>query len=94
MSKKSPEELFAIAKELKVKKPESIAKDELIYVILDEQAIQSNESPRPKKIRTKAKKVEKIDVEKIEAKPAESSPKRSTKVKTEPQAVKTEVVAT
>ena len=43
---KSPEELVAIAKELKVKKPESIAKEDLIYVILDEQAIQSREDPR------------------------------------------------
>ncbi|MFA5325074.1 MAG: Rho termination factor N-terminal domain-containing protein, partial [Bacteroidales bacterium] len=38
LSKKSPEDLFAIAKDLNIKKPESISKDELIYVILDEQA--------------------------------------------------------
>ncbi|MBQ7221973.1 MAG: transcription termination factor Rho [Bacteroidales bacterium] len=63
LSKKSQEELFAIAKELKIKKPEAISKDELVYVILDEQAIQSNENPHKKKQRTRiAAKAEKIDL--------------------------------
>ncbi|MDD2293594.1 MAG: transcription termination factor Rho [Bacteroidales bacterium] len=57
LSKKSPDELFAIAKDLNVKKPESISKEDLIYVILDEQAIQSKEPPRPKRPRQKIKKV-------------------------------------
>ncbi len=61
LSKKSPEDLYAIAKELNVKKPESISKEDLIYVILDEQAIQSKESPRPKRPRQKIKKVVKND---------------------------------
>lgn len=56
LNKKSPEELYSIAKELNVKKPESIAKEDLIYVILDEQAIQSKENPRPKRPRMVAKK--------------------------------------
>ena len=45
LSSKSQEELVAIAKELKVRKPESLSKDDLVYAILDEQAIQSKESP-------------------------------------------------
>ena len=51
LSAKSQEDLYAIAKELNIKKPENIKKDDLIYVILDEQAIQSNESPKPRKAR-------------------------------------------
>ena len=51
MSAKSQEDLYAIAKELNIKKPENIKKEDLIYVILDEQAIQSNESPKPRKAR-------------------------------------------
>ena len=45
LSNKSQEDLVAIAKELNVRKPESLSKDDLIYAILDEQAIQSKESP-------------------------------------------------
>ena len=51
LSAKSQDDLYAIAKELNIKKPENIAKEDLIYVILDEQAIQSNESPKPRKAR-------------------------------------------
>ncbi|MBO4765433.1 MAG: transcription termination factor Rho [Bacteroidales bacterium] len=51
LSAKSQEDLYAIAKELNIKKPENIKKEDLIYVILDEQAIQSNESPKPRKAR-------------------------------------------
>ena len=39
---KSREELIEIAKKLKVKKPESISDKDLVYVILDEQAIQAD----------------------------------------------------
>ena len=52
LSKKSQEDLIAIAKGLNVKKPESISKEDLVYVILDEQAVQSKEMP-PKKGRKK-----------------------------------------
>ena len=45
LSSKSQEELVAIAKELNVRKPESLDKEALVYAILDEQAIQSKESP-------------------------------------------------
>jgi transcription termination factor Rho len=51
LSAKSQDDLYAIAKELNIKKPENIKKEDLIYVILDEQAIQSNESPKPRKAR-------------------------------------------
>lgn len=49
------EDLVAIAKGLNVKKPESLSKEDLIYVILDEQAVQSNEMP-PKKTRKRINK--------------------------------------
>ena len=45
LSGKSLEDLVAIAKELNVRKPASLSKDDLVYAILDEQAIQSKESP-------------------------------------------------
>ena len=45
LNSKSQEELVVIAKELKVRKPESLSKEDLVYAILDEQAIQSKESP-------------------------------------------------
>ncbi len=55
LSKKSQEDLYAIAKELNIAKPQSIAPGDLIYTILDEQAIQSRENPRPKKQRQRIK---------------------------------------
>ena len=58
LSKKSPEDLLAIAKELGIKKPESIATGDLIYSILDEQAIQSKEVPRAKSSRPGTKKIQ------------------------------------
>ena len=45
LSNKSQDDLVAIAKELKVRKPESLDKESLVYAILDEQAIQSKETP-------------------------------------------------
>jgi len=41
LSKKLLPELKDIAKELKIKKPESLKKQDLIYKILDQQAIES-----------------------------------------------------
>lgn len=55
LSKKNQEDLIAIAKELSVKKPESIDKEALIYAILDEQAIQSRENPAKKTRKRTAK---------------------------------------
>jgi transcription termination factor Rho len=46
LSKKSQEDLIAIAEQLKIAKARSISRDELIYIILDEQAIQGKGSPR------------------------------------------------
>ncbi|HIZ86431.1 MAG TPA: transcription termination factor Rho, partial [Candidatus Coprenecus stercoravium] len=48
---KSLEELNAIAKELGIRKAESLSKDDLVYKILDEQAVQSKEVPRLRKRR-------------------------------------------
>ena len=64
LSAKSQEDLYAIAKELNIKKPENIKKEDLIYVILDEQAIQSNESPKPRKARPR---IAKPTVQKVAA---------------------------
>ena len=73
LSAKSQEDLYAIAKELNIKKPENIKKEDLIYVILDEQAIQSNESPKPRKARPR---IAKPAVQKVAASaPAEPAVK-------------------
>lgn len=50
---KSLEELNAIAKELGIKKAESMSKEDLVYRILDEQAVQSDEVPRLKRRRSR-----------------------------------------
>lgn len=72
LSSKSQEDLIAIAKELKIKKPESIKAEELIYVILDEQAVQTNERPA-RKPKTK-KKVVKSSAESESATDAAPAP--------------------
>ena len=68
LNSKSQEDLVAIAKELKVRKPESLDKDTLIYAILDEQAIQSKESPAKRQRKKAPKKNE--PKEKAAAEPA------------------------
>ena len=68
LSKKSQNDLVAIAKELNVRKPESLDKDTLVYAILDEQAIQSKESPGKKQRKTTKKKSE------VKEKPAAAEP--------------------
>ena len=59
---KTKEDLIALAQELKVHKPESLDKDDLLYAILDEQAIQSKETPK-KKQSSRKKKAENKDNE-------------------------------
>ena len=81
LSAKSQDDLYAIAKELKIKKPESIKKEDLIYVILDEQAIQSNESPKPKKTRPRIAK----PTQKAEEKSSEAAPEAKAQADAEPQ---------
>ncbi len=49
LNAKSQDDLFVIAKDLSIKKVESFSKEDLIYKILDEQAVQSKESPRSKR---------------------------------------------
>ncbi|MBR5018107.1 MAG: Rho termination factor N-terminal domain-containing protein, partial [Bacteroidales bacterium] len=71
LNSKRQEELVAIAKELNVRKPESLDKDTLIYAILDEQAIQSKESPaKRQRKKAAAKKNEAKEKEKPAAEPA------------------------
>ena len=78
LSNKSLEELYTIAENLNVKKVKSFTKDELVYKILDEQAIQGVNKPIQKKkrdriVNPKLAKVEvSTDVEKVEAAPAKS----------------------
>ncbi len=78
LSGKSQEDLVAIAKELNVRKPASLSKDDLVYAILDEQAIQSKESPvkqrqQRKKGGKKAETAEKATAP-APAAPAENTP--------------------
>ena len=73
--------MIEIAKKLKVKKPESISEKDLVYVILDEQAIQSSEPI--KRTRTAAKKSSAKGEEAAKA-DAEAKPKtRKRTVKTD-----------
>ena len=51
LSSKSLEELFVIAENLNIKRVKSYTKDELVYKILDEQAIQGVNKPIQKKKR-------------------------------------------
>ena len=68
LNSKSQDDLVAIAKELKIRKPESLNKEDLVYAILDEQAIQSNESPGAAK-----KQQRKTTRKKKEAQPKENA---------------------
>lgn len=53
LNTKSQEDLFVIAKELNIKKAESFSKEDLIYKVLDEQAVQSKENPRASRMRAR-----------------------------------------
>ena len=85
LSNKSHEELIAIAKELKVRKPESLDKESLVYAILDEQAIQSKESPVKQRTPRKrgAKKSEKNDKAEAQELPAEAEKEKADQKQTE-----------
>ena len=48
---KSIEELNTIAQELKIRKADSMSKEDLVYKILDEQAVQTKEVPKLRKRR-------------------------------------------
>ena len=54
LHEKSFEELSSIAQELGIRKADSMSKEDLIYKILDEQAVQSKESPKLRKRRKSA----------------------------------------
>ena len=49
LNKKLVSELREIAKELKIKKVDSLRKQDLVYQILDQQAIQAADQPQPKR---------------------------------------------
>ena len=57
LNDKNLSELQVIAKELGIKKADSYKKEDLVYKILDEQAIVDHNLPRKKKVQTKKKKL-------------------------------------
>lgn len=63
LSNKSLEELYAIAENLNVKRVKSYSKDELVYKILDEQAIQGVNTPIHKKQRNRIVSPKSVKVE-------------------------------
>ena len=76
LSNKSLEELYVIAENLNVKKVKSFSKDELVYKILDEQAIQGVNKPIQKKQRNRIVNP-KLAVKVDEAKPAVEAAKEA-----------------
>ena len=76
LSNKSFEELYVIAENLNVKKVKSFSKDELVYKILDEQAIQGVNKPIQKKQRNRIVNP-KLAVKVDEAKPAAEAAKEA-----------------
>jgi transcription termination factor Rho len=87
LSSKSQEDLVAIAKELNVRKPASLSKDDLVYAILDEQAIQSKESPAKQRQQRKKGGSKKVETSESAAQadntpaPAEESAEKAAKRK-------------
>lgn len=59
LSNKSLEELFVIAEKLNISKVKQYSKEDLVYKILDEQAIQGVDQPLPRKSRTRISSVKK-----------------------------------
>ena len=76
LSNKSLEELYVIAENLNVKKVKSFSKDELVYKILDEQAIQGVNKPIQKKQRNRIVNP-RLAVKVDEAKPATEAAKEA-----------------
>ena len=75
LSKKLLPELKDIAKELKIKKAESLKKQDLIYKILDQQAIEATE-PKPEVIPKKEIKRSPLDMSKEDSESARRRGKR------------------
>ncbi len=72
LSNKSLEELYSIAENLNVKRVKSYSKDELVYKILDEQAIQSVNVPIKKRQRNRIVSPKSVKVERpVQEAPAE-----------------------
>lgn len=98
LKEKTHEELCVIAKKLKISKPESYDTTDLVYKILDEQAVSSTERPkrptlkRSKKVAEKVETKEKPSDDEItakEVKPVET-PKSENKSKESPKSEKVE----
>ena len=75
LSSKSQDDLVAIAKGLQVHKPESLGKDDLVYAILDQQAIVSKEDPKKRQPKKGQKKASEKSAKTAEAAAAVPAPK-------------------
>ncbi|MBQ1748097.1 MAG: Rho termination factor N-terminal domain-containing protein, partial [Bacteroidales bacterium] len=64
LKSKSFDELLAIAEKLEISKPKSYSQDDLVYKILDEQAIKASEQPVEKVKKRGRPRVNKAPVEK------------------------------
>ena len=89
LKSKSFEELLAIAEKLDISKPKSYSQDDLVYKILDEQAIKAAEQPIEKPKRRGRPKAEKKDETKEpkedSASPEQNAPKKRGRKKAEKQ---------
>ena len=61
LKEKTHEELCVIAKKLKISKPESYDTTDLVYKILDEQAVSSTERPKRPTLKRSKKVAEKVE---------------------------------
>ncbi len=85
LSNKSLEELYTIAENLNVKRVKSYSKDELVYKILDEQAIQGVNTPIQKRQRNRIVSPKGIRAEKVETAVKGDKAERTEKTEKGPQ---------
>lgn len=85
LSNKSLEELYTIAENLNVKRVKSYSKDELVYKILDEQAIQGVNTPIQKRQRNRIVSPKGIRAEKVETAVKGDRAERTEKTEKGPQ---------
>jgi transcription termination factor Rho len=81
LNKKLVSELREIAKELKIKRAESLRKQDLVYKILDQQAISATENKKPVKEKKKDSE-EKTSADISKSKKEDSGPKQEKKPRT------------
>lgn len=91
LSRKTQEELVIIAKDLTIKKAESFSKEDLIYKILDEQAIQSINLPNQRRERKRIVKAEPQKVASTNQKSAPENNEENNVPQKESEEIKVEV---